>query len=198
MESNMKYRAPLAAAMLLAAMLPCGAQSVTGVVSLTGFVAPRCGASPTADSSFSGTINLGELTQADGTLSSVFTSSGENSPMGVADFLVGCTGGGSVVTLSATRLSNPLTPQLPTSSNDIDFTVQAKIALAAGGFGTVNYTTAAALPAATVENFPGAFAAVAGNFQVRVYGFAAENGPSNFLVAGDYSSTISILVAPAN
>jgi hypothetical protein len=52
------------------------------------------------------------------------------------------------------------------------------------------------LPAPTVESIAHVFANVAGNFQVRVFGLNAENGPASILVAGDYDSTITITVAP--
>lgn len=187
----------LATSALLSIAAPAFAQTVTGTTVVQGFVAPRCGATLAGDSTFNGTINLGELTQTNGTLSSTLAGSGTNSVAGQADFLVGCTGGGQTVTLSATRLSNTLAPNLPTSSNDIDFTAQAKIALAVGGFATVDYTTAAALPAPTAQTIPGVFANVPGNFQIRIFGLSAENGASSLLVAGNYTSTITVLVAPA-
>jgi hypothetical protein len=174
------------------------AQNVSGTVDVHGFVAPRCGATFAGVPSFSGSISLGELTQTNGTLSPALSSSSATGPAGVATFIVGCTGGGSNVTLSASRLSNSQPPGLPTSSNDIDFTVQAKIALAEGGFATVDYTTAAATPAATEQFIPEVFANVAGNFEVRVFGFAAENGSASLLVAGNYDSVISITVSPAS
>ncbi len=161
--------------------LPVTAQTVTGTVNVHGFVAPRCGSTLNGDSSFNGTINVGELTQTNGTLSPTLSGSTTNSPVGIASFLVGCTGGGAIVTLSATRLTNPVAPSLPTSSNDIDFTAEVKISLGTGGFAFVDYTTAAPLPAATTQTIPTFFANVPGNFEVRVFGFAAENGASSLL-----------------
>ncbi len=172
------------------------AQNVTGQVTVHGFVAPRCGSSYSGDSTFSGAIQLGELTQQNGTLSPSLAGSSANSPAGLATFLVGCTGTGSTVTVSATRLSNPSAPQLAGSSNDVDFTVQANIAMAAGGFTTVNYTTAQALPSPTVAPISGVFANVPGNFEVKVFGLSAENGSASFLVAGNYDATITVTVAP--
>lgn len=176
-----------------------GAQTVTGTVTVSGFVAPRCGATYAGNSSFSGTIELGELSAPNGALSPAFTGSTSSNPAASTIFLVGCNQGASEVTVSATRLSNPSLVGDPSASDDIDFTAEAKIALSAGGFAFVNYTTAATLPAPTTALVSGTFANTAsGNFEVRVYGFAAEMGAASILVAGTYTSTISITVTPAS
>lgn len=190
--------ASIAAILSAAAALPATAQTVTGQVTVNGFVAARCWASLEGDTTFSGIISLGELTQTNGTLSSSLTASNAASPAGMVAFLVGCSGSGSTVTLSATRLSNPVEPALPTWSNDIDYTAQINIAMAAGGFQTVNYTTAATPPAATVSAISGVYANANNNFEVKVFGLTAENGASSFLVPGSYQGIISISVAPTS
>jgi hypothetical protein len=190
------YILPVLTACLLTAAIPGSAQSVTGQVAVHGFVAPRCGSSPTGDTSFSGSIHLGELSQTDGTLSGLLAGSTAASPAGLAAFVIGCSGITSIVTLSATRLSNPVAAANPGSSNDVDFTVHATMALAAGGFATVNYVTAQALPAPTTQTIPGAFAFVLGNLEISVFGLTAENGAASILVAGDYDSTITFDLAP--
>jgi hypothetical protein len=177
--------------------VPAAPQTTTGQVAVRGFVAPRCGTA-SGDASFNGTINLGELTQANGTLSAALSGSSANGPAGVASFIIGCTGGSSTVTLGATRLSNPVAPHIQTSSNDIDYTAQVRIALAEGGFATVDYTTAAALPSPTVAPIASTFAYVSDNFEVRVFALTPENGASSLLVAGNYDSTITITVSPAS
>ena len=189
------------AALVLATLLAgnAGAQTVTGTVAVSGFVAPRCGATYAGSSSFSGLIELGELSAPGGTLSPVFTGSSASNPAGSTIFLVGCNQGASSVTLSATRLSNATPIGDPSASDDIDFTAQAKISLSAGGFSYVDYTTAETLPTPTTSTIQGTFANVAsGNFEVRVFGFAAEMGATSILVAGAYTSTISITVTPAS
>jgi len=190
----------ISAAVALALLAgPASSQSVTGTVTLNGFVAPRCGATYAANPTFSGTISLGELTQSNGTLAPNFSGSTSEAPAASALFLVGCNAGGSTVTLSATRLSNPATAGDPTASDDLDYTAEAKIALSAGGFATVDYTSGATLPPPTVQRVSGTFANIAsGNFEVRVFGFSAEQGASSILSSGNYSSTITILVAPAS
>jgi hypothetical protein len=181
---------PLAAA-------PASAQTVSGQVNVNGFVSPRCGSTYAGDSSFSGTIALGELSQTSGTLSPTLANSTTSAPAGAVEFTVGCTSAASTVTLSATRLSNPAVPNLETSSNDIDYTAEIRIALAEGGYATIDYRTAAALPAATVAPLTDVYANQPNNFSVRAFNLESENGASSFLVTGTYSSVITITVSPS-
>jgi hypothetical protein len=195
----MKYKylaASTALAMVAFAAPPVAAQSVSGSVAVRGTVAPRCGATHAGDSSFSGTINLGELSQTNGAISPTLRGSSTNAPAGVADFFVGCTSSNFNVTLSATRLINPAFPSTPPGSSIIDFTAEAKIALSEGGFALVDYTTAAALPASTVGSVSGFVSNVPGNFQVRVFALHPDNGDLALLLAGTYDAVITILVAP--
>lgn len=193
-----RYHAASAALTLAAALMAthASAQSVSGSVGLQGTVAPRCGSTFAGDTTFSGTINLGELSQSNGTISPTLAASTTNSPAGVADFFVGCTSNRFDVTLSATRLINPAFPSTPPGSSILDYTAQAKITLGEGGFALVDYLTAAALPAATMQTVNGFVSAVPGNFQVRVFAFHPDNGPASLLLAGSYDAVISILIAP--
>ncbi len=186
-------------ALMLGALIaaPASAQSVSGSVAVRGTVTARCAANFDGDTSFSGTINLGELSQANGTISPTLTGSGTNGPAGVADFFVGCTSLNFNVTLSATRLANPAFPSTPPGSSIIDYTAEAKIALSEGGFALVDYTTAAALPAPTVQTVLGFVSAVPGNFQVRVFALHPDNGDASVLMSGTYDAVITILVSPA-
>lgn len=194
----MKYRYHAASAALTMAVLmatPAAAQDVSGSVAVHGTVAARCDVS-LGFTSFSGTINLGELSQSNSQILASLSGSTTNSPAGVADFDVGCTAISFNVTLSATRLINPAFASTAPSSSIIDYTAQAKIALSAGGYALVNYTTAAALPAATVQLINGSTSFISGNFQVRVFGFNPDNGATSILLPGTYDSVITILVSP--
>lgn len=196
----MKYRHHAAsAALALAALMaaPAAAQSVSGSVTVHGTVQARCGSTFAGDTSFSGTINLGELSQANGTISPTLAGSTTNAPAGVADFFIGCSSNSFDVTLSATRLINPDFPSTPPGSSIIDYTAEAKITLGEGGFALVDYRTAAALPASTVQTVLGFVSAVPGNFQVRVFALAPDNGAASVLLAGSYDAVITILVAPS-
>ncbi|MFT7359055.1 MAG: hypothetical protein ACI9V0_002921 [Parasphingorhabdus sp.] len=196
----MKYRYHAAyAAFAMAALMatPATAQNVSGSVAVHGTVAPRCGSTFAGSTSFSGTINLGELSQSNGTISPTLAGSTTNSPAGVADFLVGCSTNSFNVTISATRFINPAFPSTPPGSSIIDYTAEAKIALSEGGFALVNYTTAAVLPAATVQTINDFVSTAPGNFQVRVFAFHPDNGDAAVLLSGAYDAVITILVAPA-
>jgi hypothetical protein len=195
----MKYRYHAASAAIALTALtanPVAAQSVSGSVAVHGTVAARCGSTFAGDTTFSGTINLGELSQSNSTISPTLSGSTTNAPAGVADFFVGCTSNGFNVTISATRLINPAFPSTPPGSSIIDYTAEAKITLSEGGFALVDYTTAAALPAATVQTVDGFVSAVAGNFQVRIFALQPDNGPASILFSGNYDAVITILVAP--
>ncbi|MFA5964915.1 MAG: hypothetical protein WC804_12925 [Sphingomonas sp.] len=196
----MKFRYLAASAALALSALTAtqaSAQSVTGTVNLHGTVAPRCGSTFNGDTTFAGTINLGELTGSNGAILPGLATSNSNSPAGVADFFVGCSSIRFNVTMSATRLVNPASVPAPPGSATMDYTAESKIALAEGGFAFATYTTAATLPTPSVTLVNGAVSAVAGNFQVRVYGLHPDNGDASIMLAGAYDSVISILVAPA-
>jgi len=195
----MKLRNVLASATLSLGVLiatPASAQSVTGTVNLHGTVAPRCGSTFSGDTTFAGTISLGELTGSNGAILPALASSGTNSPAGVADFFIGCSSTRFNVTMSATRLVNPESAPAPPGSATIDYTAEVKIELAEGGFAFATYTTAATLPASSVTLVTGAVSAVPGNFQVRVYALHPDNGDASIMLAGSYEGVISILVAP--
>lgn len=187
--------AALALSVLTATQAP--AQSVTGTVNLHGSVAPRCGSTFAGDTTFAGTIDLGELTGSNGAILPSMVASNTNSPAGVADFSIGCSSTRFNVTMSATRLVNPASTPAPPGSATINYTAEAKIELAEGGFAHATYTTAAILPAPSVTLVTGAVSAVAGNFQVRVYALHPDNGDASIMLAGSYDSVISILVEPA-
>lgn len=191
-----KYLAMIALPMMALAAFPVGAQSVSGTVGVRGTVAARCGATYSGNSSFSGTINVGELSQTNGTIAPALRASTTTSPAGVADFFIGCTSNGFTVTLSATRLINPAFPSTPPGSSILDYTAEAKIELSEGGFALVDYTTAAALPASTVQAVAGFVSAAPSNFQVRVFALRPDNGDAALLLGGTYDSVITILVAP--
>src|SRR3546814_5343819 len=88
---------------------PAAAQTGTGQIGMRGFVSARCGVNGEsgASTAFSGTISLGELSDAEARLRSALINSTSGSPAGTIAFQAGCTGTAATVTLSATRLSTP-------------------------------------------------------------------------------------------
>ena len=83
-----KYLAMIALPMMALAAPPVSAQSVSGSVGVRGTVAARCGATYSGNSSFSGTINVGELSQTNGTIAPALRASTTTAPAGVADFFI--------------------------------------------------------------------------------------------------------------
>jgi hypothetical protein len=191
-----QYFAVTTCAVLTTMAVPAIAQSVSGQVNVHGFVAPRCGITFAGDSTFSGTINLGELAQSNGTMLPGLMASSTSSTAGMAAYFLGCSGATFNVTLSATRLANPGIVALAPASNIIDYTAEMKIALATGGFATVDYTTALPLPAPTTQLVNSFVSPVPGNLEVRVFAFLPDNGSTSVLIAGNYDSVITIVITP--
>ncbi|HYD26481.1 hypothetical protein [Brevundimonas sp.] len=177
------------------ASLPAAAQTASAQVNVTGFVAPRCGALD-GSTTVTGSIALGELAGQDGQIRTGLANSTTGSPAGTVAMQIGCTGSAANLSLSATRLSNAAAPALATSSNDIDYTVEAAIALATGGHSTVNYTTAAAAPAATPLAVNSTFAFVPGNLEIRVFDLTPEHAAPSLLVPGTYQATVTLQISP--
>jgi hypothetical protein len=195
--------AALAAAASAVIGMPAAAQTATGEIGLRGFVANRCGAGgdTVTGNAFSGTISLGELATTEGTIRNALVSSTSGSPAGTIAFGAGCTGTAATVSISATRFSNPNPVRGDASgvsfANDIDYTAQAAMSLSGGGITTLNYTTAASLPAPSTLAITEPFALVPGNLEVRVFGLMPEGGAQSVLTAGNYSATITVTITPS-
>ncbi|MBB4613559.1 hypothetical protein [Novosphingobium taihuense] len=194
----------LAAGSALAfAAAPAQAQTVTtGTVNVTGSVQGRCSVvapGGAATSSFSGTISLGALDEADGTLAPSLegTTSAASGGSPVITRVV-CTAASVSLAIAADTLANGTRGTAPATgyASEIDYTAEMQVGLAAGGNATVSYNTAtgaAASNSATV----GRLATSANNVTVRAFGFTTRGGSSNLLVAGNYASTITVNVQPA-
>ncbi|CAN7472137.1 hypothetical protein [Caulobacter sp. LjRoot300] len=185
-----------AALLGLAAAPAAMAQTVTGTVNVTGSVAARCVViTGGSGGSFSGSIPLGELAGTDGTLSTTLAGSTNAAPGGSTQFRVNCNSAAPKVTLSSTRLALSPTATAPTGyANVIDYTAALDASLASGSTQTVSYVTAAALPAATVQALSDSLANAANNLTVKAYALNTASGA--LLMAGNYSSVISITIEP--
>jgi hypothetical protein len=177
------------AAVALAIPQVAFAQQTTGTVNVTGTVTGRCGVVG-GGQSFTDTINLGELAGNDGRLRTDLTDA---SPDAVRNFSVICTTATPQVRLSATRLSTPGT-EAAGFANTIDFTSEIAVIQASGTPPQITYTTASALPAPTNVALTAPLANAADNVTLRVYSFGTAAGA--LLVAGDYTSVISITISP--
>ncbi|MNC92813.1 hypothetical protein D3C83_93170 [compost metagenome] len=95
--------------------------------------------------------------------------------------------------LSATRLENG-TSAPDGYANVIDFTAQVAVLQASGTPPSITYTTASSLPAPTDVSLTAPLANAADNVTLTVHSFDTTAGA--LLVAGDYSSVISITISP--
>jgi hypothetical protein len=182
-------RYAVSAAVLLALPQMALAQETTGTINLTGTVAGRCSVVG-GGQSFTDTINLGELSGNDGRLRTDLTDA---SPDAVRNFSVVCTSATPRVRLSATRLSTAGTGPAG-FANEIDFTAQVAVLQATGTPPQIAYTTASSLPAPTDVSLTSPLANAADNVTLSVHSFGTAAGA--LLVAGDYTSVISITISP--
>ncbi len=173
-----------AAALGLTAFAGGASAQVTGTVNVTGSVAAQCyvglPGSPSG-TSFSDTIALGAINQANGTTKT---------------FTVTCTGSDATLALSAGRFSTGSGTAPSGYSRNIDYTAELDAALVAGGPKVLTYTTAAVLPSPTSSTLGARLANTTNDITVKAYSFSAENGVSSILEAGNYASTISISITP--
>lgn len=187
----------------IAAATPATAQSTTssGTINVTGNVAGRCSVvvsgSP-ASQSFSGTIALGTLDESDGTLSTALESTTSAAPgASPVSTRIVCTSASVGLSVTSDTLANGSRFSAPETgyANQIDYVAEMQVGLAAGGTGAVAFDTAVggAPTTATV----GRLAATGQNVTVRAHGFKSRGGPASLLVAGDYTSTITVNIQPA-
>jgi hypothetical protein len=166
--------------------VPAAAQTVTGTITLTGSVAPKCFVLPGAGSTFADSVDLGELAAADGTLR---TGLAADFDAGVDDFQVLCTTANPEVTVTA----NPLATAAAAPSgydNSIDYDAHAQFTLVSGSATVSDSTTAGSTgPTALGGRLNGSGT----NVHITADNFSA----TGVLVASpSYSGTIVVLIAP--
>jgi hypothetical protein len=170
--------------------MPAAAQTVTGTVTLTGSVAPKCSViAPPGGTTFARSVNFNELSQADGTLRTGLS----------ADFAAAVT--------AVTLVCNTNTPQVTVTSlplatataaaagydNSIDYTAHVAVSKAGGGTTTVDDDT---IPAAgTGPTAVGGALLNGSNVAITADNFRT-NAATDILVAGSYSGTITIVITP--
>jgi hypothetical protein len=193
MKRVLLVAAATAAASVLAGQT--SAQTLNGNVVVTGSVASKCSVvdagTPGAGSDFGGTIALGALDAADGTLKTSLSGSTAGAAVGTTQFRVNCTKTGATVTLDA----NPLTTAGAATTgytNSVAYNADLVANLASGGPDTFTNNTA---NPATSGTLSGALANAANNLTVKVYGLSTPAGA--ILVAGAYSGNVAVTVTPA-
>ena len=194
----MKKIVLLALAASTAAVATPAAAQVTGSVQVTGNVSPRCSVVPagTSDSTFTRTIPLGSLDEADGTLKAGLESSSSLTPAGsVVSTRVVCNSASATISVGAGTLSTTATADGTDYSNDINYTAELEVNTTAG-LRYANYNTLTPNAANHTKTVGRLAAGSANNVKVRAYALAAEGGVNSLLVAGDYTSTISVSISP--
>lgn len=190
----MKKISVTAALLATVIAIPAAAQSVSGSVVINGLVAPKClVVSPgAAASTFNTVVSLGDLANADGTmrtdLATAFSAAG-NASNGLTAKVV-CTTSTPTIAISATPLATGGTPAAG-YDNSIDYTANIAVTTV-GGTNPFSATTTTPLVATSVG---GRLATGADNILVTASGFATNN-PTDVLVSGAYTGTISFTIAP--
>ncbi len=148
---------------------------------------------------FSGTIGLSQLDEDDGTLKTALEGTTASASGGTpVTTRVVCTSAAVNVDIAADSLANGTRGTAPATgyANEINYTAEMQVALASGSTDKVSFDTAAAANA-TAAKTVGRLAASGNNVTVKAYGFATKGGASGLLVAGDYTSTITVNIAPS-
>lgn len=181
--------AALAATTAFIAM-PASAQTVTGTVTLTGSVAPKCFVLPGAASTFSDSVNFGELAAANGTLRAGLSTDFDAA---VDDVQVLCTTANPEVTVTA----NPLATAAPAAAgydNSIDYDANVTFSLVSGGPTTV--TDDSAVAGSTGATLTSRLTGAGANINITATNFRT-NAVTDILVASPtYSGSIVVTVAP--
>lgn len=187
----MKKIALLALAATAAIATPAAAQTVTGEINITGSVGNKCFVLPGAGSTFGGTVPLGELAKADGTLkdSSVLEGLFNAAGASVLSAQVLCTTAAPQVSVLAEPLATAVSADTG-YTNTINYTAGVT-------FGTVSgpqlVSDSSAVPAATTGTLAARLTGTGTNVTVATSGWNA----SGVLVASpDYTGKITVVIAP--
>lgn len=170
-----------------AAASPAFAQA-TGSVELTGTVTDRC----TAVTPIDGSIQLGELSNADGTIDTAFSSAANGL---TREFTIRCNGANPNVSVMAVPLVNAAAASPATGyTNTVHYTATVAAMGANGGTSEVADDSQAA--GATTSRLGDRLAAEANNVKLTVSNGLTSNSTA-LLEAGAYQGRVDITVSPA-
>jgi len=186
----------LGAGSMIAMAAPAAAQTVSGDVTITGTVTPKCtvinGTGPTT---FAASRDIGELAKADGTLETSSVLAGRFGLAGgsAPTFRVVCTSANPLIAVDAVELTTAGTPPAGYTSR-IDFIGYAAPRLSSGAGTTVSNdsSTNAATPATAIG---GRFAAD-GADNITVTADTFKTAPGALLASGAYTGHILINITP--
>jgi hypothetical protein len=177
----------LAALAVAAVAGPAFAQAA-GSVDVTGTVASRC----TAVTPISGSITLGELTKADGTVDAAF--SGNTGGLS-RNFSVICNGANPRLSVNALAMVNSAAANPPSGyTNTIHYTATLTASHAGGGSTSVADQSIAT--GATTGNMSARLAATQNNITLAV-GTGASSDANAIVAAGSYAGKVEVIVSPA-
>lgn len=182
--------AALAATTAFIAM-PAAAQTVTGTVTITGSVAPKCSVTPGNGNTFARTVAFGELSQANGTLRTGLAA--DFDAAAAPGVQIVCNTNTPQVTVTSLPLAN-VTAAAAGYDNSIDYTAHVAVSKAGGGTTTIDDDSAVA---AGTGPAPVGGALLNGvNVAITADNFRT-NTATDILVAGSYSGTVTILITPS-
>lgn len=194
-EVNKFMLMALGAGSMIAIAAPAAAQTVTGTVNITGSVADKCSVQPGSGNTFGGTVALGELAQADGTMATDLASR-FNAPANSAqlNFHVVCNTAKATVAVDATELTTGGGTAAAGYAARIDYAAHVAVSLATPATQTFSNDSrnAASAAAATTDRLANS----ASNVSITADTFGTAN-LSDLLVSGSYTGNISIVIAPS-
>lgn len=183
----MKKIALIAMAAAAVSAAPAMAQTVTGTITLTGVVGPKCYVIPGSVSTFSDAVDFLQLDAANGTL-----RPGLATDFGTRTFTVKCTSANPGLSITATPLATGGSAAAG-YDNSIDYDATLTVDLAGGG--TAAVTDASGTAGATTGSAGAPLANSMGNVRVTSANYAT-NTATDLLVAGTYNGVITVVISP--
>ena len=185
----MKKIAITAAALAtLFAGAPAFAQNASGKVDVTGTVAAKCA----AVTPITGSITLGELANANGTIDAAF---GNNTGGLARQFTVRCNGANPQISVNAKALVNAAAVNTPAGyTNIVNYTATLTANTAKGGSTSVADLSSGA--GATTGLIGDRIAAAANNVTLAVSAGNTADAAA-ILEAGSYAGSVDIIISPA-
>lgn len=169
----------------------------TGTVTLGGHVDTKCSAIGGSGSTFSSSVDLGDLSGADGQLSAALAATSASSPAGgVQNFQIACTGAGNNISLKADPIKAQTAVAATGYANTINYTAEVDVALASGSTSSTSHTSDSTTTTTTL-NAADRLANQANNVQIKAY---ALNTTAGALLVADpnYSGLITVIISPGS
>lgn len=182
----MKKIALLAMTAAAAIATPAMAQTVTGTITLTGVVGPKCFVIPGSGGTFTGSHDFSNLDAADGTL-----RPGLATEFATKTFTVKCTSANPGLSIEAAPLA---TGGAAAGGYDNSIDYNATLTVDTTGVAAV-VTDASGTAGATTGSAGAPLANAAGNVRITTTGYAT-NTATDLLVAGTYNGLITVIISP--